>query len=908
MRFWLTLSVFILSFSVFLSAAEIAPFQKWKVITTKYFDIIFCERSKQAATYLASFADRTYEKVVGLLKGIDRHRITVVISPDYEAANGFSIPVPYNTMMLYDYPAEFDGSIGNYRDALYDLFIHELTHAISFNIRPEQYQVLRNIFGAWVMPVYYMMPWSMIEGVTTSFESLDGYGRVNNPFIAESLLIDRQNGRFKTLDEASGPYSVYPWGTIPYYYGGYFSAYLQKKYGMDKYAAVWKEAGWGNIFWGIEGIFYTVYGTGFAKEWDEFSLQWDKSLTLKTNGRAISKDYESVETVDWANGRVYYFDSISCELRMYDEKAAQPETILVLDGNVTSIDVAEDASRILINRYVFEGGFPKLTTQEYDLNRRCFLPKQVRGLRQAAYFNSGYVAIKPNEIFTDIALEKDGKIETLVRGSESVYFDSPKQWTSNEIVFLMRSGGTNSIAAYNIRTGVMRILLKGDKTADYFRNLQTIRGDIVFGYNADMTLTKFGTIHGDKVYLQTENVAGGAHFPIPSGDKLYFTANYPDGMKLSVMPMSIADLKCFPIRSEVVQTPELTIPKLSADFPVKDYCGLGYLMPQMWIPIPDNKSGLIDSVGILTYMVDPTRENIIMPTLSYNFNQPFLNWDLTWQNSTFPVLFGLSAADRLRWTRVGKNYSRDTSVTVSLSYSQAFLPTYFGYGIGASAAYIGTAYSESGNPNAYTWKYQFDRTIADVYFTLFNWKSTTRFFDYEGFRFVVWGDYNFQNSIWKAEARFTFDPPVLPLLVSFYGAISDKYLFYPDARSSYFGGMHYPYSAEYSWVYHSSYYYLYAMATIPVFNIEIQRGLGSIPLFFNSLNMTAGYRVAYARDVAYQSVYVRLSLYTTVFWQVGLSGFIEGNYAINTGKFDYSYNYSLDTSFLSRKNPEDLMQ
>ena len=73
----------------------------------------------------------------------------------------------------------------------------------------------------------------------------------------------------------------------------------------------------------------------------------------------------------------------------------------------------------------------------------------------------------------------------------------------------------------------------------------------------------------------------------------------------------------------------------------------------------------------------------------------------------------------LRWTRVGKNYSRDTSVTVSLSYSQAFLPTYFGYGIGASAAYIGTAYSESGNPNAYTWKYQFDRTIADVYFTLF---------------------------------------------------------------------------------------------------------------------------------------------------------------------------------------------
>ena len=107
-------------------AAEIAPFQKWKVITTKYFDIIFCERSKTGLPRISqAFADRTYEKVVGLLKGIDRHRITVVISPDYEAANGFSIPVPYNTMMLYDYPAEFDGSIGNYRDALYDLFIHE---------------------------------------------------------------------------------------------------------------------------------------------------------------------------------------------------------------------------------------------------------------------------------------------------------------------------------------------------------------------------------------------------------------------------------------------------------------------------------------------------------------------------------------------------------------------------------------------------------------------------------------------------------------------------------------------------------------------------------------------------------------------------------------------------------------
>ena len=82
---------------------------------------------------------------------------------------------------------------------------------------------------------------------------------------------------------------------------------------MDKYAAVWKEAGWGNIFWGIEGYFlYRLRNRFLRRNGTSFLLQWDKSLTLKTNGRAISKDYESVETVDWAKrqGVLLRFDQL----------------------------------------------------------------------------------------------------------------------------------------------------------------------------------------------------------------------------------------------------------------------------------------------------------------------------------------------------------------------------------------------------------------------------------------------------------------------------------------------------------------------------------------------------------------------------------------------------------------------
>ena len=119
--------------------------------------------------------NRSMTEVSGKLEAKLPARVPVVITPDIGIFNGYTNPFPYMHIVLYD--SALDIGWTAFKDNFRDLFLHELTHAVSLQIKAPWASFLSGIFGSWVLPGLLNAPEFMVEGVAVSFESADGIGR-----------------------------------------------------------------------------------------------------------------------------------------------------------------------------------------------------------------------------------------------------------------------------------------------------------------------------------------------------------------------------------------------------------------------------------------------------------------------------------------------------------------------------------------------------------------------------------------------------------------------------------------------------------------------------------------------------------------------------------------------------------
>ena len=227
-----TLAGLLLCTAVSAIAQTFRPFTELRAIRTERFDIIFPERSRRTAEQLADFADACYERVSALLDIRVRGRIPVTITSDTDLFNGYMNPVPYPHIVLNDAPMDIEWT--SFRYPLESVFLHELVHAVSLSSRGPFFDFWYRIFGGWVTPTGLTAPPFMIEGVTVSFESLDGFGRANDPLVRERVAQAAADGAFLTPFQVSGVYDRPLDGNAHYEYGGLFSSYLQERWGMEE--------------------------------------------------------------------------------------------------------------------------------------------------------------------------------------------------------------------------------------------------------------------------------------------------------------------------------------------------------------------------------------------------------------------------------------------------------------------------------------------------------------------------------------------------------------------------------------------------------------------------------------------------------------------------------------------------
>jgi len=657
------------SVSAFAQTTLFKPFTSFRVIQTRHFDIIFPKESEPSARLLASFADHAYEHVSSLL-GIEVHgRIPVTITPHTDSFNGYYNTL-FNHIMLFDTPMDVEWT--NFKNNIESLFLHELTHAVSMNTTSPAFEPFNRIFGNWAMPALIYAPQFMVEGVTVSFESLDGFGRANDPRTKQYLRQAIFENKFLTPFQASGVYdrSISSGSGYWYEYGGLFSAWLQKNYGMEKYSRLWKEMG--NLerfsFFVYRSdyylIFKKVYGVDFLDEWKKFG----DSFAL--DGLEINKEELSPKKYDHFSEREYFIGSLTARgnnlyfIETSEEKIGVYDTLtgkthVFNAASVYDIDVSADGKKLLLSGYssVESRGFAVVTEHKTDNGLKT--GRSIKGLYKARYFRDGVIGIRSVLHNNCIVYEKfNGESEVLFMGNEKLMFSGPQVVDDERIVFIALRDGNRELWLFNY---VSRELFKIENTQNdneywaYMRDLNVSGGKLFFGYNSDDRMYKLGMIDLEtmQAVFSGRDFSGGVFNPVSIDNSVYYLASFFSRKSLMRFPESADSLSGEKINLHLTKMDNENYKSVS-DPPYagksKPYNGLGFLNPfNLWFPMPlirevGDDDIKFDGGGIFSIMVDPIEENIISLLVYADIPYKMAMIDqFTWQNTGmgFPLTLDL---------------------------------------------------------------------------------------------------------------------------------------------------------------------------------------------------------------------------------------------------------------------------
>ncbi|MDR3167651.1 MAG: hypothetical protein LBT93_06885 [Treponema sp.] len=794
-----------------MEAQNFKPLTRLQVIQTEHFEVIFPAESELTARTLAFYADEVYEKISTLLDIHLARKIPVIITPHTDEFNGYMNPLPYPHIVLYDTPMSIEWT--SFENSLKSLFTHELTHAVSLSTRGPFLEGLHKVFGGWVYPVALTAPMFMVEGVTVSFESLDGLGRANDPLIKEGLRQAIYEGSFLTPFQASGVYDLPPANLAYYYYGGLFSAYLQRTYGMEKYAELWQTMGKRYHFslffynYGYFNIFQRVYGISFPAAWDNF--QDDLRIeNIENNDNGILRGGKSlINGIATGGKKVFVLDRIARGVISFDPASGKSDKVISSDSAGYALAASGDGERLLISSYRYQKKLAQAVVTEYyatgDKTGRKW-----EGLYGGRYFRDGVAGLSSSGYINNLVFRtqtgKPGsdREELLLRGSAELIYSHPCPINDTWIAFIVAKRGKRELGLYNYETKeVYRLgspLEEGDDRWRYIRTLNFSEGHLLFGFNHDDRMYKLASVDvsgfiGETMPETAEAVftdrdfSGGVFQPVMIDRTIYYRGafatwdalmKYPEaGDLLSGLRITLA---FYPWEEEYLAVAEPdrapALPPLS-EAKSRGYFSLKYLNPfKLWLPVPFIRltgGGIgLDGGGIFSFISDPADTNWII--LLANMDARFLmaNLDIQWTNQSFGFPLTVQFADTVEMSR-DYNFRR-AEATITGVFTRGMGNERRKISLNAGAAMTLFAYDPGNGSSAYTWPQEnlLFGAIAGLGF------STRHLFAWEQFgqglslTFNVRARFPLLKSPLRYEGIFqaAFEP-YLPLQLTLYGIL-----------------------------------------------------------------------------------------------------------------------------------------
>lgn len=770
------------------------PFTSLRVIKTEKFDIIFPSESEPSARLLASFADSVYDRVSSLL-GIEvPGRIPVTFSPHTGMFNGYYNPV-FIHIVLYDTPMDVEWT--TYADNLEGLFIHELTHAVSLNTRTPFFNSLNRIFGNWVNPSFFNSTQFMMEGVTVSFESLDGSGRANDPRFKQYLRQAVHEDRFLTPFQASGVYDLpaQPSGYW-YEYGGLFSAWLQQTYGMEKYAELWQTIG-GRGYYSIYvyrswlyRIFSRVYGIDFLDAWNDFSssfalddLETSSDDLLPVKYSYFSERERFIRSLTARGNNLYYIDRTERKIGIYDTVTGRITSINT-DSRAYDIDVSADGTTLLLSSYNYTGDRATAAVTEYVAANGRKTGRSASHLYRARYFRDGVIGIRA-DLHNNLIVYEDfkGNSEVLFHGNEKLMFSGPQALDDEQIAFIASIEGKRELWLYNyVSKELFRIedYDGNDKYWNYMRNLSVSEGKFFFSHNEDDRMYKAAYIDLESLQAVFSNrdFSGGVFDPVAVNGNIYYRGAFVERDKLLRFPEPVSSMSGERINLQLVrldtQNYEAITETSEWNFPhtgeTKPYFSLRYMNPlRFWFPIPlvrlpddwtEDINIKLGGAGIFSLMADPTDRNFV--TVIAFADIPYkmaMIEDISWVNTRMGFPLTARFTDKV----IEGKYITYRRTTASLSGNLQWNIGQWGHGFSLGAGYIRDAIYED-EKSSYEWE-----EISSGFYLSAGVSHTYRGFNFRlsGISFLD----NFEpriDGVFQARINTRF-----PLGFSFFGAYDD---------------------------------------------------------------------------------------------------------------------------------------
>ncbi len=739
-----------------LPAQNFRPFRSLRTIKTEHFDIIFPRESELTAHTLAGFADEVYQELNTLL-GINLYkRIPVVITPDTDQFNGYMYSLPYPHIVLFDTPPDLEWT--TFENALRGLFLHELAHVFSFNSMSPGFEIMNRIFGGWVIPAALNASMFMVEGVTVSFESLGGFGRVNDPLIKQKIRQALHEEKTLTPFQLSGAYDLPPDQGAYYEYGGLFSAYLQEKYGMEKYAELWQLMGQEFPFSfivynsGLYRLFEKTYGIQFMRAWEDFL----NTLTLENireNPQSIpfTSKRSFINVLAASENEIYFEDQLNLELLRYHPETEIIEKVMSMDFQVYDMAVSLSGETLLLSSYRYKGQLASAVVTEYNASNGRKTGREWESLYRGQYFREGVIGIGSDLHNNTIVYRPfSGSEEILLRGNENVIYAAPYAINESWVLYARAVKGVRELCMFNYETKKEYVLESGLEDDalrwKYIRNLRVSNGHIMFVYNHDDRMYKLGVIdisrfNGEDSVMDavfhSADFSGGVFLPVHIDGDIYYRGAFFAEDKLMRFPETMntlsgtkTEIRLIPNDENIpIISPAEDAHNITAEIIDKPYFGLGYMNPlKLWLPmqplIRTTESFIsFDGLGIMSVMMDPTETNTIILSAIGDWKAKMANVVIDWNNNYFGFPLALSFADGVD-VMYGSNSYRRTQASLSGSFARS---------VGSERNYISAmaginfsihANNPFNNSSAYTWTYgepEFSGTLGVSWSNLYRY-------------------------------------------------------------------------------------------------------------------------------------------------------------------------------------------
>lgn len=539
-----------------------------RVSSTKWFDIIYPPECAESAKIIYENADALYEAICSSYNTQPYFRMPVTITKEVESFNAYWSNGYYNRIVLYD-TAVID-ELAVFSETILSTFRHELTHAVTFNLKSGLMKWVSKVFGDSISVQFWLTSTGMSESATVTMESSDGEGRLNDEFIMQEVKQAKIENAFPDYYDVQGASDVYPAG-VYYYYDAAFYQYLQNKYGMEKYAMLW----YLSINMGamdFASAFKKVYGTELKAEWKEFIGWFKVPLEAEENPDPVKagfvQDFFDSSKKGYSilneNGSIYesltvsakglaYIDSSdrSVYFRSGEEGSQKIKRLFNFRG-IQKIRFSEDGRFLAVDYLGTDTKNYKRKITIYDVENKSFFELKEAGVENGAViekdgeyylayttFSSQYYGLKVQKI----SLNEKGRISGFEQMAETAfeYGIVPSSVTgagNGKIAYIKKDKLNYTINLCDLDlSNPTGYALPYEKNVIRYLAYAPAENKLTFSWTKKGTLPRYGEFDLSKknFALLQKDISGGIFEPVLENGKIIYGGHFYNQVRLLQM-------------------------------------------------------------------------------------------------------------------------------------------------------------------------------------------------------------------------------------------------------------------------------------------------------------------------------------------------------------------------------------